>query len=80
MSVSKNLLLNAALAHYGARRAEALAMLVVYFNNSVGIGDHSDILNEVTKWSEILTDAEDNIRTLNQHFVNVSENPAPEIK
>ena len=80
MSVSKNLLLNAALAHYGARRAEALAMLVVYFNNSVGIGDHSDILKEVTKWSEILTDAEDNIRTLNQHFARTDENPAPEIK
>ena len=80
MSANKNLLLNAALAHYRARQAEALAMLVVYFNNSVGIGDHSDILKEVTKWSEILTDAEDNIRTLSQHFARTDENPASEIK
>lgn len=63
-----NLLLKAALAHYRAQKAEALATLEVYFNNSVGVGEHSNLLDEVKKWTETLTDAEENIDTLQKHF------------
>lgn len=68
MSCKDNLLLKAALAHYRASRAEALAALEVYFTNSVGIGDHSNFLDEVKKWTEVLTEAEENISTLQKHF------------
>ena len=39
-----NKLLRAALSQYEAQRDEALAVLEVYFNNSVGIGEHSNLL------------------------------------
>jgi len=63
-------LLQAALSKYEANRDEALAILDVYLNNSVGIGEHSNLLEEVTKWTEALTEAEENIETLNRHFNN----------
>jgi len=63
-------LLQAALSKYEANRDEALAILDVYLNNSVGIGEHSNLLEEVTKWTETLTEAEENIETLNRHFNN----------
>ena len=65
-----NKLLQAALSKYEANRDEALAILDVYLNNTVGIGEHSNLLEEVTKWTEALTEAEENIETLNRHFNN----------
>ena len=64
-----NKLLQAALSYYEAQRDEALAVLEVYFNNPVGIGEHSNLLNEITEWSQKLAEAEENISTLNKHFV-----------
>ena len=64
-----NKLLQAALSQYEAQREEALAVLEVYFNNSVGIAEHSNLLKELTEWSQKLADAEENISTLNKHFV-----------
>ena len=63
-----NKLLKAALSHYEAQRDEALAVLEVYFNNSVGIGEHSNLLKEILEWTEKLTEAEENISTLKTHF------------
>jgi hypothetical protein len=68
MSYSNNLLLKAIIAHYRANKAEALAALEIYFTNSVGIGDHSSFLDEVKKWTAVLTEAEENISTLQKHF------------
>jgi hypothetical protein len=63
-------LFQAALSKYEAQRDEALAVLDVYLKSSVGIGEHSNLLEEVTKWTETLTEAEENIETLNRHFNN----------
>ena len=63
-----NKLLRAALSHHEAQRDEALAVLDVYFNKSVGIADHSNLLSEVLIWTQKLTEAEENISTLNSHF------------
>ena len=63
-----NKLLKAALSQYEAQRDEALAVLEVYFNNSVGIGEHSNLLKEISEWTQKLTEAEENISTLNSHF------------
>ena len=57
------------MAHYESQKAEALATLEVYFTNSVGIGDHSNILGEIKKWTTALTEADDNLKTLNEYFV-----------
>ena len=64
-----NKLLQAALSQYEAQRDEALAVLEVYFNNSVGIGEHSNLLKEIMEWSQKLAEAEENISTLNKHFI-----------
>tara|TARA_R110002051_G_C8393235_1_gene447224 strand:- start:143 stop:343 length:201 start_codon:yes stop_codon:yes gene_type:complete len=63
-----NKLLKAALSHHEAQRDEALAVLDVYFNKSVGIADHSNLLSEVLTWTQKLTEAEENIETLKKHF------------
>lgn len=67
-----NKLLKAALSYYQAQKDEALAVLEVYFESSVGIGEHSNLLKEVTEWTQKLTEAEENIRTLEQKFINKS--------
>jgi hypothetical protein len=63
-----NKLLKAALSHYEAQRDEALAVLEIYFENSVGIGEHSNLLKEILEWTHKLTEAEENISTLKTHF------------
>jgi len=65
-----NKLLQAALSHYEAQRDEALAVLEVYFNNSVGIGEHSNLLKEITDWVQKLAEAEENLSVLDRHFVD----------
>lgn len=64
-----NKLLQAALSHYEAQRDEALAVLEVYLNNPVGIGEHSNLLDEIKEWTHKLAEAEENISTLNKYFV-----------
>ena len=64
-----NKLLKASIDKYEAQKSEALAHLEILFNNSVGIGEHTDILAEVTKWTESLSQAEENLTVLKKHFV-----------
>ena len=66
-----NKLLKAALDKYESQKSEALAHLEILFNNSVGIGEHTDILVEITKWTESLSQAEENITVLKKHFIEV---------
>jgi len=63
-----NKLIQAALSNYEAQRDEALAILEIYMTNPVGIGEHSNLLAEVLKWTQKLTEAEENISTLKTHF------------
>ena len=46
----------------------AKATLEVYFKNSVGIGEHSDLLEELDKWVEKLASAEEKLETLRKNF------------
>ena len=64
---SSNNLYTAAASHFEARRDEAIAVLQLYFENSVGIGDHSNVLSEITKWTTILAEAEECLRVLEEH-------------
>ena len=63
-----NKLYTATIDHYQAKRSEALAILDIYFNNAVGIGEHSDLLEEIRKWTEVLDGAESVIETLDRNF------------
>ena len=66
-----NLLVKALSDHYSAKISEAVATLNIYLNNSVGIGEHSDILAEVRKYVEMLDDADSKLATINK-YINVA--------
>ena len=57
-------------AHFIAMKLEAEAVLDTYFNRAVGIGEHSDLPEEVNKWVERLSTAEDALETLTHYTVS----------
>ena len=63
-----NKLLMAAIDAYQAQKTEALAHLDILFNDSVGIGEHTDLLAEVKKWTESLAQAEESLQVLRENF------------
>ena len=63
-----NQLIQAAIDTYQAQRTEALAHLDLLFNDATMIGEHSDLLTEVKKWTESLSHAEENLETLKRNF------------
>jgi len=63
-----NQLIQAAIDSYQAQRTEALAHLDLLFNDATMIGEHSDLLTEVKKWTESLAQAEENLETLKRNF------------
>ena len=63
-----NKLLMAAMDTYQAQKTEAMAHLDILLNDSVGIGEHTDLLAEVKKWTESLSQAEENLETLKRNF------------
>ena len=62
--MNENLYYKAALSHFMAKADEARAVLNTYFNNSVGIGEHSDLVGEVVTWTKALAEAEESIEVL----------------
>jgi len=63
-------------SHYQSKIDEALATLDLYFTKSVGIGEHSDILEELKKYNEILDDASSKLDTLRKYFGSYNYNKA----
>jgi len=48
------------------------ATLLIYFNNSVGIGEHPQHLEEMDKLVENITSHNDKLQTLEKEFGNLS--------
>ena len=69
MSTSQ-LLKDALELKYRAQIAEAKATLSIYFENSVGIGEHPQHLEEMDKLISQLADAQDKLEALNQITFN----------
>ena len=68
----------AAISHWEAKRDEAIATLELYFLKSVGIGEHSKILEEISQWTSQLSEAEENLLVLEKYFEDdgyVRDNP-----
>tara|TARA_Y100000401_G_scaffold113223_1_gene113641 strand:- start:305 stop:508 length:204 start_codon:yes stop_codon:yes gene_type:complete len=63
-----NQLIKAAIDFYQAQRTEALAHLDILFNDATAIGEHTDLLAEVKKWTTSLAEAEDCLETLRRNF------------
>ena len=64
----QNKLLMAAIDAYQAQKTEALATLDILFNDATAIGEHTDLLTEVKKWVDSLSQAEENLDTLKRNF------------
>ena len=54
--------------HYLAQREEALATLDLYFKDSVGIGEHSNVLNESKDWTHKLCEADEALEVLEKYY------------
>lgn len=54
--------------HWEGKIAEAKAVLKTYYENSVGIGEHSKLLEEFNVWQQQLTEAEDNLKSLKENW------------
>ena len=61
-------LIKALKTRYKAQAAEAQATIDVYLNNAAGIGEHPQIVDEMAKQLEILTNADDNLMTLERYY------------
>jgi len=57
-------LINAALMHFQAVKARAEANLEIYLQNSVGVGEHKDLVEEVIELTKIITEADEAIKYL----------------
>jgi len=62
-----NKYVTAAVAHFEGKKLGAEAVLDTYFNNSVGIGEHSELPSEIYKWVERLASAEDALLALERY-------------
>ncbi|MDA7491540.1 hypothetical protein N8464_00085 [bacterium] len=63
-----NIWVEALASKYEAEIKVAKATLQVYFKNSVGIGEHSDLVEEFDKHIEALASAEEKLETLRRNF------------
>ena len=64
----ENKFLEAAISHWTAQRDEAVATLELYFQKSVGIGEHSKVLQEINDWTCKLSEANENLDSLKKYF------------
>ena len=55
-------------AKYVAQRLEAIATLEVYTSNSVGIGEHPQIIEEMDKCIAAIADADGKIEVLSKYM------------
>ena len=63
-------ILDALRAKYEAEIAEADTIANIYLENSVGIGEHPQHVDEVDKLIEKIATAEEKLQALNKHFNN----------
>jgi hypothetical protein len=63
-----NKFLKAELDYWESQKSQAIATLELYFNKSVGIGEHSDIGAEIHQWISKLSEATENIKNLEKYF------------
>lgn len=53
---------------YQGEVAAAKANITIYMKNSVGIGEHPDIIAAIDEQVNLLATAEDKLHTLERHF------------
>ena len=64
----KNTFSKALARKYEAAIAEAKASVLIYLDNSVGIGEHPQHIEELDKLLTKISNAQENLDTLGKHF------------
>jgi len=67
---TKLLLIDALRKKYEAEIADAYASALIYLNTSVGIGEHPQFVEELSKLVDKISSADENINTLNKYFTD----------
>ena len=62
-------LIRAVSAHATGEIEKHKANVEVYLEHPAGIGEHSDILEELKQWTTKLSEAQDNLTILEKYFV-----------
>ena len=75
----KQHLLEALKAHAEGQIAKHKANVHVYLNQSVGIGEHPQILDEIVEQTKSLAEAIDCLNTLKENFEQEPPQPQPEV-
>ena len=70
MNPISNQLMRAVLARLEADRQEAVAIIELYLNAPVGVGDHPNIVTELLTAAHKLAAAEEGMETLQRNFIN----------
>jgi len=60
----KQVIITALDTRYEAKIAEAHAVIKIYLENSVGIGEHPQHIDEIDKQLQIISDAEEKLEVL----------------
>ena len=68
-------MLDALISKYQGEIAIAKANIEVYLNHSVGIGEHSNIVQEVDKQISIIAENDEKIRTIEDHYPQEDDDP-----
>ena len=58
---------------YQAKIEESLAILDLYFTNSVGVGEHPDIIEVLDNYLAVLNENKDKLETLRTIFREVNQ-------
>ena len=62
----KKVILEALEKRYEAQIAEADATIKIYFENSVGIGEHPQFIDEMDKQLDVISTAEEKLQVLKE--------------
>jgi predicted transcriptional regulator len=69
----RNAILDALEARYEAQVAEADAIINIYLENSVGIGEHPQHIDEVDKQLQKIADADEKLKALEDYRLERQE-------
>ena len=73
--MEKIMLLDAVRKHAEGHIAKHKANVLVYLNQTVGIGEHSDIIETIEKELEQIAKYQDQIDMLDKHFSDTDQMP-----
>jgi hypothetical protein len=71
LDYSNSLKLRALIRKYEYERDAAIANLQVYFENSVGVGEHGNVIEEMDILVGKLEEAEGKLKTIISYFANI---------